>query len=281
MATILEQLLGMMDDDGKKKVAKIVADNPQLFADDTEAAKLLEIYRGAGGDDDTANAAAAAKKAADDKAAADKAAADKLAADKAAADKAERDRLAAAAASGDANASILAKLTEMNTNLDNRFKSLESTMVKVSDLPKYRDEMTATAIKASDDYATVREEYRAEFGKPIDRAAFEKFIKDQAAANVVYVTDDKRSGFGKALDAWVSDERIKLKIDNGVKEQMKQLRSSKSVPGSTEATTLSNAQLVIKAAKEKAAGGVKSNLAAAIERAEALSRKNEEAGMVQ
>lgn len=265
MASIIEQLIGLMNDEDKKKFAKTIAEHPEIYAQDAEANKLLELYNN-GGNDDAAAAAAKAAADADAKAAADKVAADKVAADKAAADKAERDRLAAAAAAGDGNAAILAQLKDMNTNLDTRFKAIEKDMVRVADLPKYQQEMTVNNLRAMDDFAMVREEYRAEFGKALDRNAFQKFIEDQAKVGVKYLTDDKRSGFGKALDAFVSEDRIKLRIDNGVKEQMKTLRSGKSVAGSTETVALSAAQQVMAKAKEKAAGGNKSNLSAAIER---------------
>lgn len=268
MATVLEQLLTLLDDDDKKGLAKKIAEHPELIADDKEAANLLAIYKGSSSDDDEAKKA----KELEDQRKRDEQA--RLA-------KEEEDRKRAAAAStssGSDSAAILAKLDSMNSTLDTKLKSITDKMVSKDDLPKYREEMTAIAIKASDDYATVREEYRAEFGKPLDRAAFEKFINDQQAAGITYRTDadGKRTGFQKAMDAFVSDDRVKLRIDKGVEEGVKQKLSGQKVPGSTGAVALSAAQQVIAKAKEKAAGGARSNLTSAIDRLSHLDRANDE-----
>ena len=275
MATIIEQLLGLLDENEKKSFAKKLSEHPELIADDAEAGKLLEIYRASGSGDDDAAAKAKAEEEERQRQAKIKADAD--------AEEARKRAAAAGAGAGSGSAStdsaaILAKLTELNSNFSTEIKTVREKMVSKDDLPKLRDEMLATSIKASDDYATVREEYRAEFGKPLDRAAFEKFIQDQQAAGTTYRTDadGKKTGFQKAMDAFVAEDRIKLRIDKGVEEGVKQKTSGQKVPGSTGAVALSAAQQVIAKAKATAAGGQKTNLQSALDRLNALDRSSDE-----
>jgi hypothetical protein len=176
------------------------------------------------------------------------------------------------------NDAILAELRNLSTSLDTKLAAFEAKFVPAAKLPEYRGEITAIAIKAADDMAQIRESHRAEFDKPLDRDAFEKYVTDQQAAGT------KFKDLKQAHDMFVTTERTAADVAKQVADQVKQKTSATTVPGQTQSIGLSPAQAVLKKARESAKGGDgKSNAMAAAEKLAALDRANEErnAGVVQ
>jgi len=181
-----------------------------------------------------------------------------------------------ATVTGDSSA-ILAKLTELSTNLDTRFEELDTKFVPVAKLGEYRNDMLASSIRAADDYAQVRESHRAEFGEPLKRDDFEKFVMDQKTAGVGY------KDMAAAHDSFVFEKRNAKKIADGIAEGVKVKTSGTNVPGSTQTVGLSPAQQVIAKAKAAAVGtgDGKSNAMAAADRLAQLRRQREDGQAVQ
>jgi hypothetical protein len=159
--------------------------------------------------------------------------------------------------SADGTAAILAELNSLKAKLDKDY-------VPVAKLPEYRSEMLASAIKAADDYASVRENHRAEFNEPLDRGAFEKYVADNAAANV------KFPSMSAAHDSFVREKRTtkaaadeKTRTDAAVAEALKQQKSSASVPGQTQQVAASPMQQVMQKARTTNSGAESAALVAA------------------
>ena len=146
----------------------------------------------------------------------------------------------------------------------------------MSKLDEYRTDWTSTAMKGSDDLAQVRENHRAEFGKPLDRDAFETYVINQKASGVRF------KDLKQAHDMFVQSERTEATIAKRVEEQVKQKRSADTAPGQTVSIGLAPAQAVMKKQREGAKGGEgKSNAMAAAQRLSQLERANDESGVVQ
>lgn len=173
------------------------------------------------------------------------------------------------------NSAILSKLGELSNSLNTRLAELSKQFVPTSELPRYRTEMLASAIKASDDYATIREDHRAEFGKPLDRTAFEKYVSEQTAAGARF------SSMKAAHDAFVQEDRLNLRIARGVEEGIKTRKSAQSVPAQTTQIAMSPAQQVLAKARETASNNTAgSQSSAAAARLAAMVRARESAGAV-
>lgn len=173
------------------------------------------------------------------------------------------------------NDAILAELRNLSTAMDTKLEALRKEFIPASKLPEYEGSIMARAIKASDDLAQVRETHRAEFGKPLDRDAFEKFVLDQQAAGT------KFKDMKEAHDRFVIKERTDAEVAKRVDEQVKQKKSGDQVPGQTTAVGLSPAQAVLKKAREAAKGGDgKSNAMAAAEKLAQLERGRDEGAVV-
>ncbi len=179
----------------------------------------------------------------------------------------------AAAGSSDA---ILTELRNLSTSLDTKLEAIKKEFIPASALPQYRSEITSIAIKAADDMAQIRESHRAEFNKPLDRDAFEKYVIEQQTAGT------KFKDLHQAHDMFVTKERTAADVAKQVEEQVKQKRSADTAPGQTQSIGLSPAQAVMKKARESRAGGDgKSNAMAAAERLSQLERGRDESAVVQ
>lgn len=254
--TILEQLMALMTPEEQASIKAKIAANPQIAADDAYTTNLFGIFKGI---DEGTPAATEPPAAA--------AAVHVPTVPSAAAPPAAAAVSTPVAVAGD-NAAILAALSKLSTSIDDRFKNV----VTADQLPKLGAELVNNAIahslRQSDELATIRETFRDEFpGEKFDKAAFEKFVLD--AQDPV----SKRSKYNTltdAFDAMVAQKRMDAKIATGIADGVKQKTSSATVPGQTQSTSLSPAQQVIQKAKSASAGGAKTNLQLAIEKAAAL-----------
>jgi hypothetical protein len=165
-------------------------------------------------------------------------------------------------------------LADMSAKIDKSLADLDSRYVTAAKLPEYRTEMTGIAIKAADDYATVRENHRAEFGEPINRNEFEKFVTDQTTAGAKFVN------MNEAHDRYVAEKRVKAEIAKGIAEGLKQKSSAQNVPGQTQSVAMSPAQQVMAKAKAANASTSNDNAMAAAQRLADLVRARENAGVV-
>lgn len=175
----------------------------------------------------------------------------------------------AAAPSAD-NKAIMDLLTGINKRLD--------TVVTADQIPKLGADMVNSAVeralKQSNELAVIRETHREEFGEKLDTVAFEKFVNDNQDATT------KRNKYATLTDAYngmVGEKRIANKIATGVADGIKQKTSASTVPGQTQTTSLSPAQQVMLKAKNDSAGGTKTNLQLAIDRAAALVQSRDAA----
>jgi hypothetical protein len=182
-----------------------------------------------------------------------------------------------ATTSTSADSPLLAEIRALGSRMDTRMGEIEKKFVSVDKLPEYRTDILGAAIKASDDYAQVREDHRTEFGKPLDRTAFEKFVTDQREAGIRF--KDMKA----AHDNFVAKERQDAAIAKGIDDGLKQKRSGAMVPGQTQQVALSPAQEII--AKQKAAasasGDGKTNAMIAAEKLAKIVRDREASGSVQ
>jgi hypothetical protein len=173
------------------------------------------------------------------------------------------------------NDAILAEIRSLSTSIDGKLDAMRKEFIPASKLPEYEGTILARAIKASDDLSQIRESHRAEFGKPLDREAFEKFVNEQREAGT------KFKDLRQAHDMFVSKERNDAEVTRRVDEQVKQKKSGESVPGQTTSIGLSPAQAVLKKARESAKGADgKSNAMVAAERLANLDRARDEAATV-
>lgn len=242
-----EQLLELLDADTQAKVRAALQSKPELIVRDAKSRELLDLFYG----EDEPAAVTTPPAAAVHVPTVPSAASTTSSASSAAAPTvtATPNPPAATTGTSDSMAAVLAELQGLKAKLDKDF-------IPVSKLPEYRAEILTLAIKSADDYATVRENHRAEFNESLDRSAFEKFVADQAAAGV------RHANMSAAHDAFVKDKRVaaqaaaeKAKIDAAVAEALKQARSAGSVPGQTQSVAQSPAQEIMAKAKAAANGG--------------------------
>lgn len=171
------------------------------------------------------------------------------------------------------SAAILASLNGLKASIDERFKNVV-TMDKVNELgANLLNEATSRALRQADEISLIRETNRKEFGKELDRTAFEKFVTDNQDPTT---KRNKYATLTDAYDAMVAQERVTAQIAKGVAEGVKQVTSAATVPGQSTSTALSPAQQVM--AKSRAAasnGDGKTGVQAAIDRLAALERSRE------
>ena len=175
----------------------------------------------------------------------------------------------------------MAELAKLNTSLDTRLKTIESNMVTKESLPGYRTELLTLAIKTADNYSTVREAHRAEFGEALDRTAFEKFVATSGMkwADDLPETPNGKTGLQKAHDQFVADRRTANQIQRGITDGLKTKTSGILVPGQTQSTAMSPAQALLSKQRENAGnGGGKSNALAAAEKMAQMVRGRDETG---
>ena len=253
--TITEQLLALLPENERTALKAKLDANPTIVAQDKKAAEIYSIYQGEEVETEPVPTPAPTPAPA--------AAAPTLT-------PTPTPTPAPAAAGG--NDAILAKLSELSTSLDSKLENFRKEFIPAAKLPEYRGEITAIAIKAADDMAHIRESHRAEFNKPLDRDAFEKFVTDQQTAGT------KFKDLHQAHDMFVAKERTDADVAKRVDEQLKQKRSGDNAPGQTQSIGLSPAQAVLKKARESRTGGDgKSNAMAAAERLAQLERGRDEA----
>ncbi len=258
--SVLEDLMGMLDPAERTAIQAKIASNPDLLNKDLTTVNLFNAYNGETQVDSTSlmtphtpvvpNSTPAPVTPA-----------------------ATPATVVAAPAPGtsDSNA-ILSKLTELSTSIDTKLAELDKRYVPVTKLGEYRADILASSIKAADDYATVRETHRAEFGKPLDRDAFEKFVTDQTTAGV------KFTNMKAAHDSFVQEERINLRVQNGIAEGVRTKTSAATVPGQTQSVAMSPALQVLAKQREGAKTGDRANAAAAAERLAAMVHARDNGG---
>lgn len=239
-----EQLLELLDADTQAKVRAALQSKPELIVRDAKSRELLDLFYG-----EDEPAAVTTPPVAAVHVPTVPSAASTTSSAAAPTVTTTPNPPAANTGTSDSMAAILAELQGLKAKLDKDF-------IPVSKLPEYRAEILTLAIKSADDYATVRENHRAEFNESLDRSAFEKFVADQAAAGV------RHANMSAAHDAFVKDKRVtaqaaaeKAKIDAAVAEALKQARSAGSVPGQTQSVAQSPAQEIMAKAKAAANGG--------------------------
>jgi hypothetical protein len=166
--------------------------------------------------------------------------------------------------------SATSDLSAISALLDTKLTELRKEFVPAADVGKFRTEILSNAIKLSDDYASVREAHREEFGERLNRPEFEKFVAD-AGGRYPSMLD--------AHNAFVNDKRIELRVKKGVEEGLKLKTSSTTVPAQTTATALSPAQEIIRKAKSAESGNGETNVSRAAARLSKLmkDRDNSEA----
>lgn len=250
--TILEQLMALMTPEEQASIKAKIAANPQIAADDAYTTNLFGIFKGI--DEGTP-------------AAAEPPAAHVPTVPSASAPPAAAAVVPAVSAAGD-NSAILTALSKLSASIDDRFKNV----VTSDQLPKLGAELVNNAIahslRQSDELATIRETFRDEFpGEKFDKVAFEKFVTDSQDPTT---KANKYRTLTDAFDAMVAQKRMDAKIATGIADGVKQKTSGTTVPGQSQTTSLSPAQQVIQKAKAASAGGAKTNLQLAIERAAAL-----------
>lgn len=259
MATIIEDLLALLSPEEQTAVKTKLAANPKLLAQDKFVDSLFGAYRGLeeGTEPVVVTPAAVVHTPAVPSAAAPVVPA------------AVTVTPAATATSAD-NKAIMDMLAGLNKKLEN--------VVTADQLPKLGADLVNSAIahslRQADELAVIRETHREEFGDKLDKAAFEKFVVDAQDPTT------KRSPYATLTDAYnamVSEKRIAKKIADGVTEGVKQKTSASTVPGQTQTTSLSPAQQVMLKAKNESAGGAKTNLQLAIDRAAALVQSRDSA----
>lgn len=261
--SLSEELLGLLDTDTQAKVKAAFAANPRLIAQDLKAKELVDIWEGFGGEMDGATTTTAATTTST-------AHTPTVPITAASTTTPTTTTTTSSNTGADGMAAILAKLDGLRTDIDTRLKDV----VTVDKLPGYRAEMLAHAIKAADDYATVRESHRSEFSEPLDRTAFEKFVADQKAANIAYPT------MSAAHDAFVKDKRVtaaaaaeKARTEAAIAEAKKQWESAARVPGQTQSTAVSAAQQVMAKARAGSGGGAETAAVRVARQLEELDRQ--------
>ena len=256
--SVLEQLKGLLSAEDWQRVQTQLDANPTLAAQDAKTTEIFSIYLGEDDVSDrgtgtgTGTGTGAGTGAGEGKPATPPAAPP------------------AAAFASDAN--VLSELQKLNSNIDAKFEQFKKDFIPMSRVNEFRTEILSSAIKSADDYASVRETHRAEFGEPLDRGLFEKFVTEQRTAGVQY--KDMKS----AHDAFVSERRVEKKIADGITAGTTQRKSGTEVPGQTQAIALSPAQQVIAKAKQTSGSGDKSNAMAAADRLAKLRQAREEGG---
>jgi hypothetical protein len=177
-----------------------------------------------------------------------------------------------------ANNPVLAELARLNSTVTSQLEAIKSTMVTKAEVPEFEKRILTLSIKTADDYSSVREAHRAEFGETLDRGAFEKFVTTSGTRWVSDPPDtpNGKTGLQKAHDQFVADRRVAATIKKGIDDGLKVKNSGAQVPGQTQATAMSPAQQVLAKAREGAKGGAGSNALAAAERMAAMVRQRDE-----
>jgi len=257
--TIIEELMSLLSPQERVALQSKLDANPRLIERDKKSAEVYTIYEGGEPEPEPVVTTPAATTSTPASASVSSPAPVTAAA------------TTSAPATADSNAAILAELQKLSSTFDAKLDAFKKEFIPAADLAKHRGEVTAAAIKAADDLAQIRESHRSEFGKPLDRDAFEKFVTDQQAAGTRF--KDLRA----AHDLFVTKERTDAEVNKRVDEQVKQKKSAESVPGQTQSVAMSPALAVMKKAREAAKGGDgKSNAMAAAEKLAALERGRED-----
>jgi hypothetical protein len=129
-------------------------------------------------------------------------------------------------------------------------------------LPEYRKELLTLAIQSNAQYDDVREIHREEFGERLPFDQFKAFV--ELPENFI----DGKSKFPSmkaAHDVFVAEKRkakqeadVQKRINDGIEEAKKQMRSGATVPGQTQQTAMSPAQQVMAKARAGVTGGADS-----------------------
>lgn len=282
--SIIDELMGLLSPEEQALVRAKMAANPQLVVRDRQMEDLFGVYFGDNGEGDGGAVSAPAPGTAPAPAPAAVTHVPTLPSAAAAA-QAPAPVTSPTADPAAGNSAILEKLNALSTMLDTRITELKKDFVSASDVPKY----VATAIKASDNYAQIREDHRAEFNEPLNRGEFERFVAAQNAAGFRFLDDpadqeNAKTGMKKAHDAFVQAKRTARQIETGVAEGVKQKMSAMTVPGQTPASSMSAAQSILAKAKNDAtaAGGDgKTSAMRAAERLAAFAHARDNGEVVQ
>jgi hypothetical protein len=272
--SILERLQAILDADTNTKLKAAVMAHPELLVDDAFAANLIGIYEDGAGSGD----GSAATTTADSVAAASTTTTTTATHTAALPSAATTTSTPAATTStttstNDGNAAILAALTALKTTMDTKL----ANVITKDQLPSLAQEVETRSLRKANELAVIRETHLAEFGKPLDSAAFEKFVLDAQDP------DTKRNKYATLTDAFnamVATDRETTKVNKLVADQVKQKLSGTTVPGQTTSTSLSPAQQVMAKAKKDAAAEGGSRLQNLIARAEAIDKARADSGTV-
>lgn len=126
--------------------------------------------------------------------------------------------------------SLSAGLDDIAKLLDTRLDTLktgiktefETTMKTEGD--KLFNSAVARSIKLTDELADVRETHRSTFNEKLDTVAFDKFINDNGGMGQFKSIDG-------AYKSFMGDRLVQKKIDDGVRDGLKQRNSGAALPG--------------------------------------------------
>jgi hypothetical protein len=262
MATIIEQLQGLLSKEGNAELNAALRKRPELLTDDAFAAKIISIYDGA---PEVAASATTTETPVTTTTVTHTPTVPSAAATTAAA------QTVTSSTAGN-NDSILAAIQGLKSSMDGFRTTTEATLknvVTVDKLPELGRQLRSQAIQDAHLTMKIEQLNKTTFGEDLDLTKLGTFIEDQKKAGTVYPDVEK------AYLAMVGDKLTEITIAKKVDEGVKQKLSAATVPGQTTSAALSPSQQVI--AKQKAAAqgnGAGDNVSRAIAALEQRDRAN-------
>lgn len=120
----------------------------------------------------------------------------------------------------------IAKLLDARLgNLDERIKTGVEALIKPAGDDLF-NRAVARSIKLTDEISDVREQHRSAFGERLDTAAFDKFISENGGMG-------KFGSVEGAYKAWQGPKLEQKRIDEGIRDGLKQRNSGVGLPGVT------------------------------------------------
>jgi hypothetical protein len=264
MATILERLQSILDEDTNVKLKEAVKAHPELLVDDAFASNILSIYEG--------SPASASGSATTTEPVTTVAAATHTPTVPSAATTTAAAQTVTSSTAGN-NDSILAAIQGLKSSMDGFRTTTEATLknvVTVDKLPELGRQLRSQAIRDAHLTMKIEQLNKTTFGEDLDLTKLGTFIEDQKKAGTVY--PDVEKAYLAMVGDKLTDITIAKKVDEGVKQGL----SAATVPGQTTSAALSASQQVI--AKQKAAAannnGTGDNVSRAIAALEQRDRAN-------